>query len=117
MTTKTTHKKVAVAKSAPKNVAVKKVTPKRVEVVTVPGELAFWTIDGRALHSLLELADALRVMEGRVYRYHADKDHQDFAAWVGTVFQKKAVAKELKSATTPKAAEKIIRSALTPPKK
>lgn len=117
MTTKITSKKIAVAKSTPKKSAVKKVAPIRTEVVSVPGELAFWTIDGKALHSLLELAEALRVMEGRVYRYHADKDHQDFAAWVGSVFQKKAAAKELKSATTPKAAEKIIRSALTPPKK
>jgi hypothetical protein len=107
MTTKTISKKVEV-----KKIPAKKGLKPSMSAIMVPGELAFWTIDGKALHSLAELADALKVMEGRVYRYHADKDHQDFAAWVGTVFHYKAEAKLLRSATTAKAAEKIIRTLL-----
>ncbi|MCU0677990.1 MAG: hypothetical protein MUF19_00175 [Candidatus Pacebacteria bacterium] len=107
MTTKSTVKKVAQKKAT-----TKKVKKLKAEVVHVPAELAFWTIDGRALHSLEEMADALKDMAGRVYRYHADKDHQDFAAWVATVFQQKEAAKLLKTAATAKSAEKIIRSVL-----
>lgn len=113
MTTKTK------APSAQKKTAVKAATKtltkpktKSVPVVTVPAELAFWTVDGVVYHSLQELADGLVVMTGRVYRYHADKGHQDFANWVGSVFQNKSLATILKKATTPKAAEKIIRTHL-----
>jgi hypothetical protein len=81
-------------------------------VVAVPVELAFWTIDGVVYHSLTELADGLAQMAGRVYRYHADKDHQDFAVWVSSVFMNKPLAALLKKATTPKAAEKVIRTYL-----
>ena len=55
--------------------ATTKPKPKSTDIVSVSAELAFWTIDGVVYHSLLELADGLAVMEGRVYRYHADKDH------------------------------------------
>ncbi len=92
--------------------AITKPKPKSTDIVSVSAELAFWTIDGVVYHSLLELADGLAVMEGRVYRYHADKDHQDFAAWVSSVFMKKPLAALLKKATTPKAAEKVIRNHL-----
>ncbi len=92
--------------------AITKPKPKSIDIVSVSAELAFWTIDGVVYHSLLELADGLAVMEGRVYRYHADKDHQDFAAWVSSVFMKKPLAALLKKATTPKAAEKVIRTYL-----
>lgn len=51
-------------------------------------------------------------MEGRVYRYHADSDYQDFAKWVGGVFHDKATATLLKAAKTHKAAAKIITTAL-----
>ena len=104
MTTKKVTKKVA-----PKKPAAKKSKKEITMLVRVPAELAFWAIDGQSFHTLVELADGLREMEGRVYRYHADKDHQDFAAWVGSVFQNKVAAKALKNAATQKAAEKIIR--------
>ena len=90
----------------------KKTATKTAPIVTVPGELAFWTVDGVVYHSLAELAEGLQGMAGRVYRYHADKDHQDFANWVASVFMNKPLAALLKKATTPKAAEKIIRTHL-----
>lgn len=89
-----------------------KAKPKAAEVVSVPTELAFWTIDGRVYRSLDELATGLKEMDGRVYRYHADKDYQDFARWVSEVFQKKVLAAALKKATTQKVAEKLIRDSL-----
>ncbi|MBP9717451.1 MAG: hypothetical protein KBD44_01915 [Candidatus Pacebacteria bacterium] len=97
-------------------VVAKKATTKSksaaTDIVCVSAEFAFWTIDGVVYHSLSELADGLSAMEGRVYRYHADKDHQDFAAWVSSVFMKKPLATLLKKATTAKAAEKVIRTHL-----
>ncbi len=97
-------------------VVAKKATTKSksaaTDIVCVSAEFAFWTIDGVVYHSLSELADGLAAMEGRVYRYHADKDHQDFAAWVSSVFMKKPLATLLKKATTAKAAEKVIRTHL-----
>lgn len=105
MPTKT--KSPAVAKKA-----TTKPKAKTTDIVSVSAELAFWTIDGVVYHSLCELADGLAVMEGRVYRYHADKDHQDFAAWVSSVFMKKPLSALLKKATTAKAAEKVIRTHL-----
>lgn len=95
---------------------VKKRMTKKIKVVervvSVPAEVAFWTVDGQVFHSLHELASGLQTMEGRVYRYHADSDYQDFAKWVGGVFHDKATATLLKAAKTPKAAAKIITTAL-----
>jgi hypothetical protein len=106
----TKNKEGAVAKKVAAVKSKKKATIK--PIVSVPAELAFWTVDGMVYHSLTELADGLKTMAGRVYRYHADKDHQDFANWAGSVFLQKALAADLKKATTAKAAEKIIRTHL-----
>ncbi|MFM2340320.1 MAG: hypothetical protein RLZZ360_956 [Candidatus Parcubacteria bacterium] len=97
--------------AATKKVATKP-KAKTMPVMDVPSEVAFWTIDGAVFHSLAELADGLLVMAPRVYRYHADKDHQDFANWVGSIFHDKPLAALLKKATTTKAAEKVIRTHL-----
>ncbi|MFN3692601.1 MAG: hypothetical protein ACK4SL_00705 [Candidatus Paceibacteria bacterium] len=97
--------------ATPKKAAVKPKS-KAAPVVVVPAELAFWTINGVVYHSLSELADGFATMEGRVYRYHADKDHQDFAVWVSSVFMNKQLSTLLKKAATPKAAEKVIRTHL-----
>ena len=94
--------------------STKKVSQKKLDdvLVRVPAELAFWTVDGQVFHSLDELAGGLLTMEGRVYRYHADKDHADFALWSQRVFGAKSLAIALKRATTAKAAAKVIRDYL-----
>ncbi len=94
---------------------VKKVVSKKVATklalsipIEVSDDFAFWAIDGQVFHSLAALARGLKAMQGRVYRYHADSEYQDFAKWVGEVLGEKACAKKLLSAKTAVAAAKVI---------
>lgn len=75
---------------------------------TVPSEQVFWTVDGRSFASLVELMQGIKVMEGRVYNYHADPKHQDFAKWINVVVGDRALSIQVKKSSSQKETYKII---------
>ncbi|MAG73240.1 hypothetical protein CL620_02920, partial [archaeon] len=60
----------------------------------------FYANDGQVLHHFDQLPAALRRMNADTFNHHVNEEKHDFANWVENVMQKKAVAKQLRSART-----------------
>ncbi|MFA5375450.1 MAG: hypothetical protein WC455_06830 [Dehalococcoidia bacterium] len=61
----------------------------------VPDQHVFWCHDGRILHNLRELMDALEMMSDEAYAYHANKEKNDFSAWVKDIIGDDKLARDL----------------------
>ncbi len=107
MTTKKPIAKTAVTKDKTKR--VKKAKP---PLLVVSKEQAFYAVDGSVFYSLQDLAEALLVMDRRVYQYHADADYQDFVLWVKNVLKDETLARSLKKALTVPAAQVLVARSL-----
>jgi hypothetical protein len=66
----------------------------------VPEAKVFWCHDDRVVHSLEELAVALREMPEETFRYHVTKDKNDFRNWVSDVIGDTTLANQLGKAST-----------------
>lgn len=100
----------------------KKVTPKKVEkaapkkssgkekrqLVRASGEYCFWTNDGNVVSNLSELADVLGSMNSGAFAHHVTKDRNDFADWIEGVLLDAELAKSIRSAKKPDAAQAIV---------
>jgi predicted transcriptional regulator len=83
----------------------------------VPPQFNFGVHDGKVLKSLRDLKAALYNMSDDTYRYHANKDKNDFANWVNDVFQAPALAQELRTAKTRQEAAKVLEKGIQGHKK
>lgn len=72
--------------------------PRRVKAAKrrVDGGQAFNCVDGRSLHSLVDLALALDEMADDTFYYHANQDRNDFSEWVKGVFSQEDLAEQLR---------------------
>src|SRR4030065_2855930 len=61
----------------------------------VSEEFVFWCNDGRVLHDMRELVDALTQMSDDTYLYHSNMEKKDFANWVRDIIKDEMLAKEL----------------------
>lgn len=61
----------------------------------VPPEKAFWVADGTIIHNIFELAGALQHMKKETFKYHSNKQKNDFSEWIRDVIMDKALADEL----------------------
>lgn len=61
---------------------------------------AFWVSNGEILHTVADLADALREMDEATFRHHVNAEKNDFATWVAAVLQEEACAADLQRAKT-----------------
>ena len=66
----------------------------------VPEAKVFWCHDGRVVQNLEELAVALRDMPEETFRYHVNKDKNDFRNWVNDVIGDATLANQLGKAST-----------------
>lgn len=73
-----------------------------------PPSRAFWTVDGRIFHNLLEMRRALDEMSGETYLYHANREKNDFALWTREVARDEKLAAELMKAKTRSAAFRAV---------
>lgn len=91
-----------------------KLSPKDVSrfIADVPKEKAFWVNKGPVLKNLKGLADALEKMPEDTFKYHANKQKNDFYNWVKDVIGDIALADSLKRAATKQAALDKVRSRL-----
>jgi len=66
----------------------------------VPVEYAFFCHDGRRLHNLAELRDALATMSNDVFTSHSNREKRDFSNWVRDVIKDEPLARQLRRAGT-----------------
>jgi predicted metal-dependent HD superfamily phosphohydrolase len=79
----------------------------------VPEEYIFWCHDGRILHSMKELGDALNTMTDETYAFHANIEKNDFANWVRDVIKDERLAKDLQKASSQAQAAKLVASRMS----
>lgn len=98
----TATKKSAAKKAAPKKTkkVAKKSTAKKAPLKTAEPEQAFWLANGEILHTLVDLAEVLRVIDETVYAYHVDDSRNDFADWVEHVLADIECARDLRQCQT-----------------
>lgn len=75
-------------------------------------EQCFWVNNGPILKNLEELANALQSMSDETYRYHANKEKNDFSKWVSDVIGNKKLANDLLSSKSRGSALKKVRGGL-----
>jgi hypothetical protein len=68
------------------------------------GHEAFWMRDGTVLHTVADLAEALRHIDQHTYEYHVTTAKNDFAQWVEVVLGEERCAADLRKAKTPRSA-------------
>jgi hypothetical protein len=75
----------------------KRITPKEAYKILgrVPASKSFWLCINMELRSLPQLSLALESIDDDVFRYHVNKDKNDFECWIRDVLQDKELAREI----------------------
>lgn len=61
----------------------------------VPTGISFWLCTNEQLRSLNQLWKALENADDEVFRYHVNRDKNDFEAWIREVIKDKELAREI----------------------
>lgn len=72
----------------------------------------FWVCDGQIIKNLQELTNALNKMNSNVYRYHTNKEKNDFKEWIKDVLNDPLLAREIAKCKTPKSCAKFAKKRL-----
>ncbi|MBI4267287.1 MAG: hypothetical protein HY662_00700 [Chloroflexi bacterium] len=76
----------------------------------VPQECVFWSHDGRVLHNMQELADALTAMSDETFAYQCNLAKNDFGTWLRDIIGDKDLARNLeKTSSKTEAASAVSR--------
>ena len=75
----------------------------------VAPEKAFWVANGWVIKNLEELPTALENMSDETFACHANKDKNDFAAWVKEVIGDKSLAATLRMVRNRRSAIEVAR--------
>lgn len=116
--TKTTAKKAGTAttkkitkttaKTASKKTSKGTTTPTKRVLVCAEGDQCFWVNDGQVVKDLLELRDAMKTMEEKVFTHHVTTDRNDFATWVEDVLCDAECAAALAESQSKRGSQAII---------
>jgi len=61
----------------------------------VPESVSFWLCTNQKLFSLKELALVLKGINDDMFRYHVNRDKNDFENWISDIIQDKELAREI----------------------
>src|SRR3989338_8213746 len=61
----------------------------------VPFQVSFWLCTNENLRSLADVSEALQKATDDVFRYHVNRDKNDFEAWIREVIKDKDLAREI----------------------
>lgn len=78
---------------------------------------AFWVNDGRMLHSLSDLSEALKNMSDETFKHHVNKEKNDFSNWVNDIIKDYKLAAELIKSKNKTSAYKKVQARLSMLKK
>jgi hypothetical protein len=78
-------------------------------LLNVPVPVSFWLCTNQNLRSLTVLASALDKVDDDIFRYHVNRDRNDFEAWIRDIVKDKDLAREIARVKTK---ETLIRKIL-----
>ncbi|MFH1683244.1 MAG: hypothetical protein ABIA37_05610 [Candidatus Woesearchaeota archaeon] len=90
----------------------KKTTTKQKSWPDCPEENSFWFNDGQAIRNVAQLPSALKKASPETLNHHVNAETNDFANWVGDVFNEKQFAAELRKAKNKTALLRVVNSQL-----
>ena len=61
----------------------------------VPLQVSFWLCTNENLRSLRDISDALQKATDDVFRYHVNRDKNDFETWIRDIIKDKDLAREI----------------------
>lgn len=67
---------------------------------TVRPDKSFWINNGPIVNNLKDLPKSVEQMNEEQFRYHVNKDKNDFSNWIEEILGDKALAKELRRTRT-----------------
>ncbi len=85
---------------------------KKFDLSSVEGNLCFWINNGPILRNLKELRDALGSISEESFKFHVNKEKNDFAAWVKDALKDETLSKRLLKVKTLKAFIKAVEDRL-----
>lgn len=80
-------------------------------------EHTFWVNDGRMLHNLADLAEALKGMSDDTFKHHVNKEKNDFCNWIRDIIKDDKLAKDLAKSKNKISAYKNVQARLSTLKK
>ncbi len=89
---------------------VEKILRKDVQrfLAKVPDQFVFWSNDGRVLHDMTELADALNNMTDETFAYHSNDFKKDFGNWIRDIIGDTNLAKDLDKSLSRTEAARVV---------
>ncbi len=91
---------------------MKKTKTKKPDFINAENELCFWINNGPILRNLKDLKNALKKINEETFKYHVNKEKNDFADWVKNVLNDKMLANKLVRIKTVKTMLKTIEEGL-----
>ena len=101
-----------IKKRLAKKSALVKRSKKGMPLVIAPPGAAFWVNNGPALHHLLDLSKFLSIITEEQFRYHTERDGNDFSRWVGAILGDSVCARALELSKTVAVARQAVAKAL-----
>lgn len=91
---------------------MKKTKKEESAIVNAKNELCFWVNNGPVLKNIKDLKNALKKMNEETFKYHVNKEKNDFAVWVKNALGDKVLANKLAKIKTLKTVLKIVEDRL-----
>ena len=91
---------------------MKKTKKEKLAVINAKDELRFWINNGPILKNLEDLKNALKKISEKTFKYHVNKEKNDFANWVKNVLSDKILANKLAKIKTVKTMIKAVEEEL-----
>lgn len=95
-------------RSMKKGAQKKRRSSKKIGLIYADDDRCFWVTNGVVISNLIDLGDELSHMAEKVFKYHVNKERNDFADWVEKVLGDRTLAKELRRSRKPSTARTVV---------
>ncbi|MCB9358766.1 hypothetical protein H6503_02450 [Candidatus Woesearchaeota archaeon] len=80
----------------------------------ITADVAFYCCNGSVFYCLGDLVAGLIIMDENAFRFHVNKDKNDFYNWIMHIFKEEELAEKIKKITSSSALKKVIQKAIIP---
>ena len=75
-----------------------------------PDSKSFWFVNGQFTYKLTEFSNMIASLSPQDFSHHVNAQKNDFANWIGDVFDLKNLAKQVRQAKTQQAIVEVLNS-------